>query len=134
MSEDLCFAPAPEVGAWIRRRELSPVEVVEAFLDRIKARNDRTNAYVTVIEHAAREAARKAERAVGSGAPLGRLHGVPIAIKDLFDFKAGVRNTFGSKPLAGFTPRESATHLERLERAGAIVLGNTNTPEFGHKG
>jgi amidase/aspartyl-tRNA(Asn)/glutamyl-tRNA(Gln) amidotransferase subunit A len=103
-------------------------------LDRIKARNDWTNAYVTVIEHAAREAARNAERAVGSGAPLGRLHGVPIAIKDLFDFKAGVRNTFGSKPLAGFTPRESATHVERLEGAGAIVLGNTNTPEFGHKG
>ena len=134
MSEDLCFTPASELAARIRRRDLSPVEVVEAFLDRIKARNDRTNAYVTVIEHAAREAARKAERAVGSGAPLGRLHGVPIAIKDLFDFKAGVRNTFGSKPLAGSTPRESATHVERLEGAGAIVLGNTNTSEFGHKG
>jgi Asp-tRNA(Asn)/Glu-tRNA(Gln) amidotransferase A subunit family amidase len=134
VSEDLCFTPASELAARIRRRDLSPVEVVEAFLDRIKARNDWTNAYVTVIEHAAREAARKAERAVGSGAPLGRLHGVPIAIKDLFDFKAGVRNTFGSKPLAGFTPRESATHVERLEGAGAIVLGNTNTPEFGHKG
>jgi Asp-tRNA(Asn)/Glu-tRNA(Gln) amidotransferase A subunit family amidase len=103
-------------------------------LDRIKARNDWTSAYVTVIEDAAREAAREAERAVESGAPLGRLHGVPIAIKDLFEFKAGVRNTFGSKPLAGSMPRESATHVERLEGAGAIVLGNTNTPEFGHKG
>ena len=134
MSEDLYFAPASELAARIRRRDLSPVEVVEAFLDRIEARNDRTNAYVTVIEHAAREAARKAERAVGSGAPLGPLHGVPIAIKDLFDFKDGVRNTFGSKPLVDFVPRESATHVERLEGAGAIVLGNTNTPEFGHKG
>ena len=86
MSEDLCFTPASELAARIRRRDLSPVEVVEAFLDRITARNDRANAYVTVIEDAAREAAREAERAVGSGAPLGRLHGVPIAIKDLFEF------------------------------------------------
>ena len=134
MSEELCFAPATELASRIRRRDLSPVEVTDAFLDRIRARNDRINAYVTVIESDARGRAREAERAVGSGRPLGPLHGVPVAIKDLFDFKAGVRNTFGSRPMADFVPDVSATYVERLEAAGAIVLGKTNTPEFGHKG
>jgi amidase/aspartyl-tRNA(Asn)/glutamyl-tRNA(Gln) amidotransferase subunit A len=126
--------PAVELAARIRRRDLSPVEVVDAFLNRITTHNARTNAYVTVIEKEAREAASEAERAVRLGRRLGPLHGVPVAIKDLFDFKAGVRNTFGSKPLADFVPHETSAHVERLERAGAIVLGKTNTPEFGHKG
>ena len=126
--------PATELASRIRRRDLSPVEVVEAFLARIEERNGEIGAYVTVIGDEAREAAREAERAVGSGRPPGPLHGVPVAIKDLFDYKAGVRNTFGSKPLAGYVPHHNATYVERLERAGAIVLGKTNTPEFGHKG
>jgi amidase/aspartyl-tRNA(Asn)/glutamyl-tRNA(Gln) amidotransferase subunit A len=131
--EELCYTPAVELAARIRRRDLSPVEVVDAFLDRIQNRNERINAYVTVLGEEAREAAREAERAVGSGTPLGPLHGVPVAIKDLFDFKAGVRNTFGSKPLADYVPDRNATYVERLEGAGAIILGKTNTPEFGHK-
>ena len=134
MSEDLCFMPATEMAARIRRRALSPVEAVEAFLTRIGARNSAINAYVTVIADQARAAARAAERAVMSGAPLGPLHGLPIALKDLYDFKAGVRNTFGAKPLATYVPDRDATYVHRLEAAGAIVLGKTNTPEFGHKG
>ncbi|MGH3106568.1 MAG: amidase family protein, partial [Rubrobacteraceae bacterium] len=101
MSEKLCFTPAVELASRIRRRDLSPVEAVEAFLARIEERNGTINAYVTVIGDEAREAAREAERAVMAGDLLGPLHGVPVAIKDLFDHKAGVRNTFGSKPLAG---------------------------------
>ena len=134
MSEELCFMPATEIAAKIRRRDLSPVEVVEAFLERIEDRNGQINAYVTILDEEAREKAREAERAVVSGRSLGPLHGVPVAIKDLFDFKAGIRNTFGSKPLADFVPEVSTTYVERLETAGAIVLGKTNTPEFGHKG
>ena len=83
MSEDLCFMPATEMAARIRRRALSPVEAVEAFLTRIGSRNSVINAYVTVIADQARAAARAAERAVMTGAPLGPLHGLPIAIKDL---------------------------------------------------
>lgn len=134
MSEDVCFVPATELAARIRRRDLSPVEVVDAFLDRISACNTAINAYVTVLAGEAREAARAAEHAVSSGESLGPLHGVPVAIKDLSDFKAGVRSTFGSKPLANFVPDVDATHVARLEDAGAIVLGKTNTPEFGYKG
>lgn len=134
MSEELYFTPATELAARIRRRALSPVEVVDAFLARISERNGAINAYVTVLGERARAAALDAERAVMSGAALGPLHGVPIAIKDLYDFKAGVRNTFGSRPLANFVPDIDATYVARLEAAGAIVLGKTNTPEFGHKG
>jgi amidase/aspartyl-tRNA(Asn)/glutamyl-tRNA(Gln) amidotransferase subunit A len=134
MTEEICFLPATELAALIRRRAVSPVEVVEAYLARISQRNPLINAYVTVIADQAQAAARVAERAVGSGAPLGPLHGVPIAIKDLADFKAGVRNTFGSRPLAQYVAQETTTYVERLEGAGAIVLGKTNVPEFGHKG
>jgi amidase/aspartyl-tRNA(Asn)/glutamyl-tRNA(Gln) amidotransferase subunit A len=110
------------------------VTAVEECPDRIHQRDEKLNAFVTVLEEQAREQAREAEAAVGSGAELGPLHGVPIAVKDLFDFEAGVRNTLGSKPFAEFVPDESATYVERLEDAGAIVVGKTNTPEFGHKG
>lgn len=134
LTEEICFTPATELAAKIRRRELSPVEVVDAFLVRIEARNAMTNAYVTVLADGAREAARRAERALYSGEALGSLHGVPVAIKDLSDYKAGVRNTFGSKPLANYVPKRSTVYVERLEGAGAIVLGKTNTPEFGIKG
>src|SRR5579871_13210 len=128
MSEDLCFMPATEMAARIRRRALSPVEAVEAFLTRIANRNSVTNAYVNVIGDQARAAAREAERAVTSGASLGPLHGLPVAIKDLFDFKAGVRNSFGSRPLATYVPDVDTTYVHRLEAAGAIVLGKTNVP------
>jgi amidase/aspartyl-tRNA(Asn)/glutamyl-tRNA(Gln) amidotransferase subunit A len=129
--EDLCFLSARELAARIRLRELSPVEVVEAFLERIARRNPDINAYVTVCEDSARAAARLAERAVTKGGELGPLHGIPIALKDLGDLKAGVRNTFGSLALRDWVPQESAAHVLALERAGAVVLGKTNCCEFG---
>ena len=133
-SEDLCFMPAVELAERIREGEISPREVVEAFLRRIDERNPALNAYVTLLPERARERAARAEAALGSGEPLGPLHGVPIAIKDLVDSLAGVRNTFGCRVFADFVPEETATYVERLEAAGAIILGKTNTPEFGHKG
>ena len=129
----LCFLPATELAARIRRRDLSPVEVVDAYLRRIEQRNGAVNAYTLVLGDQARAAAREAERAVMSGAVLGPLHGVPVAIKDLDDL-AGVPTSMGSRAVMNKVPAKSAVAVERLLDAGAIALGKTNSPEFGHKG
>jgi Asp-tRNA(Asn)/Glu-tRNA(Gln) amidotransferase A subunit family amidase len=133
MTDDLPFASAAALARRIRAGELSPVTVVDAYLDRIDARNDTLGAYVTVRREAAREEARAAERAVEADEPLGPLHGVPVAVKDLFAYHAGTRHTFGSRVFEGFVPERSAPVVERLVDAGAIVLGKTNTPEFGNR-
>jgi Asp-tRNA(Asn)/Glu-tRNA(Gln) amidotransferase A subunit family amidase len=132
-TNDLCFLPATELASLIRRRAVSPVEVVEAYLRRMKDRNPVINAYTLVLAEHAMDAAREAEAAVLSGRPLGPLHGVPVAIKDLDDF-AGAPTSMGSLAVQNRVPAKSAAAVERLSRAGAIVLGKTNTPEFGHKG
>ena len=132
-SNDLCFLPATELASLIRRRVVSPVEVVEAYLRRMKDRNPVLNAYTLVLADRAMDAAREAEASVFSGRPLGPLHGVPVAIKDLDDF-AGAPTSMGSLAVQNRVPAKSAAAVERLTRAGAIVLGKTNTPEFGHKG
>ena len=124
---------AVELAEVIKSGERSPVSLVDEVLARIEERNDRTNAYVTVIEDSAREAARRARAAVENGEDLGPLHGVPLALKDLYAHKEGVRTTFGATPFADHTADEDAIITERLEAAGAIVVGKTNTPEFGHK-
>src|SRR5205814_7381287 len=123
---------ATELVARIGRRDLSPVEVVDAFLERIEARNETLNAYVLVLHEEARRLAHEAEKGLTSGAALGPLHGLPIAIKDLFDFKAGVPNTFGCKPFRDWTPGVSATYVTRLVQAGALVIGRHNPTDFGH--
>lgn len=133
ISDDLFFMPATELALHIRRRDLSPVEVVDAFLARIDHRNSDLNAFVVVLHDSARQAAREAEQTLTSGRDLGPLHGVPVAIKDL-DSKAGVGTTFGSRVFARFVATHTSNFVERLERAGGIVMGKTNTPEFGHKG
>ena len=130
---DLCFLPATELAARIRRRDISPVEVVVSYLRRIEDRNPTVNAYTLVLGEQAMEAARAAEAAVMAGKPLGALHGVPIAIKDLDDV-AGVPTSMGSRAVENRVPKTSAAAVERLLNAGAIILGKTNTPEFGHKG
>jgi amidase/aspartyl-tRNA(Asn)/glutamyl-tRNA(Gln) amidotransferase subunit A len=133
MARDLAFRTATELARDVRRGALSPVEVVGTFLERIDERNGTTNAFVHLVEAEARAAAREAERAVERGDDLGPLHGVPVAIKDLEDV-AGVPTTNGSKPLADNVPETDGLVVRRLREAGAIVLGKTNTPEFGHKG
>jgi len=133
VSSELAYRSASELAVRIRRGDLSPVTVVDACFDRIERHDSAINAFVTLVEDDAREQARAAERAVEAGTDLGVLHGVPVAIKDLFDLKAGVRNTMGSKPFEQFVPEVSATYVDRLEQAGAIVVGKTNVPEFGHK-
>jgi amidase/aspartyl-tRNA(Asn)/glutamyl-tRNA(Gln) amidotransferase subunit A len=130
---DICSASATELARWVRDGTVSPVEVLEAHLDRIEELDDGINAFVTVTAEEAREEAAAIERAVERGEDPGRLAGVPVAVKDLENV-AGVRTTFGSKPLEDTVAEETALFVERLRDAGAVVLGKTNTPEFGHKG
>lgn len=127
-------ATAVELVTAIRRGTRSPVAVVEDCLDRIAERDGTVNAFVTVLEDEALDRARAAEQAVESGRSLGPLHGVPVAIKDAYAYKAGVPNTFGSRAMTDFVPESSAPLVERLEAAGAIIVGKTNTPEFASKG
>lgn len=116
----------------IRRKEVSPVAVVDAVLHRIEALQPTVNAFITVTADEAREAARRAEAAVMAGEPLGQLHGVPFSVKDLL-FTKGVRTTMGSFIFAEQVPGEDAVPVRRLREAGAILIGKTTTPEFGHK-
>jgi amidase len=122
---------ARRLAAAMRKRELSAREVMTWYLERIEAVNPRLNAIVTLRPEAAlAEAAVADERAAGGGERLGPLHGLPIAIKDLQD-TAGIRTTYGSAAFADNVPAVDSLVVQRLKGAGAIVIGKTNTPEFG---
>lgn len=127
---------AAELAASIRRRKISPVEVMDEAIARIEARNPSLNALVFTAFEEARTRAREAEAAVMAGGPLGPLHGVPVAIKDLFDFKPGWPATFGGiRALKDFKTDFSCVFAERIEsRGGAIVVGKTNSPTMGLRG
>ncbi len=128
--EELCFTPATRLASLIRGRKISPLELTQAFLQRIERVNPALNAYCTVAVEQALAAARAATRALTRRAVLGPLHGVPVSIKDLTPTK-GIRTTWGSKIFEAHVPEHDAVVVERLKAAGAIVLGKTNTPEFG---
>ena len=129
---DLCFMPATELAAAIRAKRVSPTEAVEAALDRVATVNPTINALVTVTEDLARTAARDVETRLMRGEPLGPLAGVPITIKDLIMVK-GVRTTWGSRIFERFVAPEDAPAVERLRAAGAVIVGMTNSPEFGYR-
>src|SRR5580765_2297538 len=127
----LAWLPATELAALIQKKKVSPVEVVDAVLDRIEKINPRLNAFVTLTDDAARREAKAAERAVGKrSARLGPLHGVPFSVKDLVNTK-GVRTTFGTPFYRDNVPTEDAPIVARMKAAGGIMLGKTNTPTFG---
>ncbi|WP_329025950.1 amidase [Streptomyces sp. NBC_00690] len=129
------FMSATEMARRIRTRELSPVELMESVISRIEDRNPKINAFVFTAYEEARERAHAAEQAVLAGENLGRLHGVPTAMKDLFDFKPGWISTLGGVPaLAGNVATSSCTWVERMEDAGAIIVGKTNSPVLGFRG
>ncbi|WP_291296869.1 amidase [Elioraea sp.] len=121
-----------EAAAAVRERRVSPVTLVEAVLDGIARTQGTLNAFVTVDADGARIAARAAEAAVMRGDTLGPLHGVPFSVKDL-TWTKGLRTTMGSKLFEQFVPQEDAVPVARLRAAGAILVGKTTTPEFGHK-
>ncbi|MDT3718213.1 amidase [Pseudomonas oryzihabitans] len=130
MSNELIFQDASALAALIRSRDVSPVEVVKAHLERIEAVDGQVNAIVTLAEDAL-SAAKAAEAAVLAGEELGPLHGVPFTAKDSID-TAGVMTQRGSPIFRGRTPEQDATSVARLKRAGAILLAKTNLPEFSY--
>jgi Asp-tRNA(Asn)/Glu-tRNA(Gln) amidotransferase A subunit family amidase len=123
-AKELCFTPAPELASLIRSRAISPVEVTRMVLDRIDAVNPRIHAYITVTPELALEAARECERAVVRQEALGPLHGLPVSIKDLTRTR-GVRTTWGSRYYKDFVPEEDDLVVQRIKKAGAIILGKT---------
>ena len=129
-SSDIHEQPAFAIAEAIRQRSVSPVEVVDAFLARIERLNPSYNAYLTVCYDEARAAASQATEALAQGGTLGPLHGVPVSVKDLLYTKA-IRTTGGSLVFDQFVPDFDTPLVTRLREAGAIILGKTNTPEFG---
>jgi len=129
---DLCFTPATELVTMIRAKQLSPVELTRAVLERIERVNPTLNAFCTLTADTALARARDAEAAVMRGGPLGPLHGVPYSIKDLA-FTRGVRTMSGSHIFATRVPDVDAPFVRRLAAAGGVMLGKTTSPEFGWK-
>jgi len=126
----ICYMAAAEMAEAIKTKKLSPVEIMDAVLSRIEQLNPKVNAYCTLVAESARRQASEAETIVMRGEELGPLHGVPVSIKDLI-FTRDIRTTGGSKIYENFVPEQDAIVVERLKTAGAIVIGKTNTPEFG---
>ena len=127
---EIVFAPARDLVRWLVERELSAEELMSRFLARIEEVNPTVNAIVTLLPEVALEGARAADAALTRGEPPGPLHGLPIAVKDL-TLTRGIRTTFGSPIYRDFVPEEDELYVERLRAAGAIIIGKTNTPEFG---
>lgn len=127
---ELCFRTATDLAQAIRTKELSAQEVMEAHLAQIDRINPTVNAIVTLDPDLARAGAKAADEALARGDQLGPLHGLPIAHKDLVETK-GIRTTKGSPLFKDFVPDFNALLIDRLQGAGAITIGKTNTPEFG---
>ena len=130
MYAEICFLTATEIARHVRAKELSAAEVMEAHLTRIDRLNKEVNAIVTLLPERAMDGARTADGMLARGLPVGPLHGLPVAHKDLASTK-GVRTTFGSLVYKDFVPDYDALLVERRREAGAIAVGKTNTPEFG---
>ena len=126
MNDELAFTPALELAARVRVGDVSPVELVELYLDRIERIDPQLNAYVTVDADGALAAARDAESTPANA----QFHGVPISIKDLNE-TAGLRTTYSTKAYADNVPQFDAAVVRRIREAGFVVLGKTNTPELG---
>ena len=132
MSEpELVYASIAELAPRLAAKELSPVEVTEAALARIEALEPRLNAFIKVTAESARHAARAAEAAILAGNHLGPLHGIPLGIKDLYATR-GVATTYGSPLYADWVPDFDAAAVERLKRAGAVLVGKTNLHELAY--
>jgi amidase len=130
-SEELCFTDAVELARLIRLKQVSAVEVMSAHLRQLQRVNPSVNAIPTFIGvESAMNAAREADERLRRGEAVGPLHGLPHAVKDLAS-TAGLRTTFGSRIYRDFVPSEDDLFVRRLKSAGAIIIGKTNTPEFG---
>ena len=128
--EDICFMSAFEMREKIKSQELSSVEITETIIERIERINPLLNAYCTTTFEIARESAKNTDEKVKRNETLGILQGIPTSIKDLMQTK-GVRTTYGSKLYEDFIPEQNDIAVQRLIDAGCVMLGKTNTPEFG---
>lgn len=129
---ELCYTPATELGRLIRRREVSPVEIADAVLQRIERLNPKLNAFLTVTADLARDLARASEARQMRNELIGPLDGIPFSIKDL-EPTAGIRTTYGSKFFEHNVPQQDGAVAQRLRATGGILLGKTNTPNHGYK-
>src|SRR6266566_7091946 len=132
-SDDLTRMSIREAADLIRKKKASPVELTTACLARIDRVNPALNAFITITAEAALEQAREAEAEVQRGKWRGPLHGVPVALKDLFD-TAGVRTTTASALFKNRVPEQDAEVVRRLKAAGAVLLGKLNMHEFAYGG
>lgn len=130
-TSDLCLLSISGAAKLLRARKISPVELVDAALDRVAQLNPALNAFITIVADRARREARAAEREIARGRWKGPLHGIAISLKDNI-WTRGVRTTAGSKILADFVPTVDAEVAARLARAGAILIGKTNLHEFAY--
>ena len=121
---------AAEMAKLIRTRKLSAREALTMHLKQIERVNPKVNAFVTLAPEMAAQAAARADEMLARKEPLGPLHGLPVGHKDLLETR-GIRTTFGSPLYKDYVPAEDDIVVERMQRAGAIVVGKTNTPEFG---
>lgn len=130
---DICFADLTELAALIRNRQVSPVEVTRAALERIAALDGRLHGFITLLAERALDVAQRAEDEIAAGNYRGPLHGIPLGVKDLCATR-GVRTTCASIVLANNVPDYDATAVARLEAAGAVILGKLNLTEFALAG
>jgi aspartyl-tRNA(Asn)/glutamyl-tRNA(Gln) amidotransferase subunit A len=128
-ASELCYLSLRSLGTLIQRQELSPVEATEAVVDRVEKIDRQLNSFITLLRDEAMAQARAAEREILEGHYRGPLHGIPIAVKDLY-YTKGIRTTAGSKILSDFLPTYDATVIARLQDAGAILIGKLNMHEF----
>ncbi len=129
--EEICYMSACEMADKIRSQELTSLEITEAIIERMEKINPLVNAYCTPTIELAREMAKKADDAVKKGEKIGLLHGIPTSIKDLMQTK-GIRTTYGSKLYENFIPEVNDIAVQRLIDSGCVLMGKTNTPDFGH--
>jgi len=128
---DICYASAGELAPLVKNKELSPVEIIDAHLTRIEATEPVLNSFITLLADQSRAAARQAESDIQKGNYRGPLHGIPVALKDLYN-TGGVRTTSGSRLFDNFIPEEDCTVAARFRDAGAILLGKLNMHQFAY--
>jgi aspartyl-tRNA(Asn)/glutamyl-tRNA(Gln) amidotransferase subunit A len=131
MTSELCYLSIAETGPLLKSQQLSPVELTNAFLDRIEAIDSRIHSFVLVTREEALRQANEVEREIASNRYRGPLHGIPIGLKDLIE-TAGIRTTAHSKVLIDHIPAEDATAVSLLKNAGAVLLGKLGCLEFAH--
>ena len=131
--DDLCHLTIAEASDLIRSRQLSPVDLVQAHLERIDEIDGKLNSFLTLLSEQALEDARTAEAQIASGRYLGPLHGIPIGLKDLY-YTRGVLTTAGSRVFEDFVPQEDAVVVAKLRSGGAIIMGKLNLDEFARGG